>query len=270
MRGCTTRWGGLYLLLIGWSGAWAATTPPADPVEYGYEIAAKEDRSDRGFQSSVVDITMVLRNQAGAAFEREMRLSTLEVPDEQVGDKSVVEFLSPPDVDGTALLSHAKIKEADDQWLYIPALKRVKRIASSNRSGPFVGSEFAYEDITADELNKYHYRYLRQAPCDERNCLVIQRTPVYDDSGYAYQEVWIDDQDYQQRRVEYFDRASQHAKTLVLDHYQLFDGRFWRPMRLHMVNHKSGKETDLLMRNYQFMISLTDGEMSPAALKRLR
>ena len=84
-----------------------------------------------------------------------LSLRTLEVPDESVGDKSLIIFDSPRDIKGTALLSYAKILDPDDQWLYLPALKRVKRISSVNKSGPFVGSEFAFEDFTALELNKY-------------------------------------------------------------------------------------------------------------------
>ena len=96
-----------------------------------------------------------MRNKAGREATRALRITTLEIPDEQVGDRSLIVFESPPDIDGTALLSHAKILDPDDQWLYLPALKRVKRISSVNKSGPFVGSEFAFEDFTALELNKY-------------------------------------------------------------------------------------------------------------------
>ena len=71
-------------------------------------------------------------------------------------------FRTPRDIEGTALLSHAQILEPDNQWLYLPALKRVKRISSANKSGPFVGSEFAFEDFTALELNKYDYVWLSE------------------------------------------------------------------------------------------------------------
>jgi hypothetical protein len=71
---------------------------------------------------------MVLRNAAGQESTRALRIATLEKPDESVGDKSMVVFDTPRDIEGTALLSHAKILDPDDQWLYLPALKRVKRI----------------------------------------------------------------------------------------------------------------------------------------------
>ncbi|MEO1426627.1 MAG: outer membrane lipoprotein-sorting protein, partial [Pseudomonadota bacterium] len=133
------------------------TTPEA---QKGYDISARSDRTDTGFGDSKVSARMVLRNAAGQETERELSFSTLEKTDETVGDKSLVIFESPRDVEGTALLSHAKILDPDNQWLFLPALKRVKRISSANKSGAFVGSEFAFEDFTVTELNKFTYSYI--------------------------------------------------------------------------------------------------------------
>ena len=153
--------------------------------EKGFEIAAKSDRSDRGFGDSSVRLEMVMRNKAGKEARRELTIRTLELPDEGVGDFSLVVFESPRDIVGTGLLSHAKILEPDDQWFFLPALKRVKRISSVNKSGPFVGSEFAFEDLTALELRKYDYKFLREEPCGDLTCDVIVRKPLYEHSGYS-------------------------------------------------------------------------------------
>ena len=134
--------------------------------ERGFEIAARSDRSDVGFADSEVSLTMLLRNKAGQETQRSLQIRTLEKADESVGDRSLVLFDSPRDIEGTALLSHAKILDPDDQWLFLPALKRVKRISSANKSGPFVGSEFAFEDFTSLELNKYCLLYTSDAADD--------------------------------------------------------------------------------------------------------
>ena len=107
--------------------------------EKGFKIAARSDRSDTGYGDSKVEMTMILRNAAGDETTRSISFTTLERENEDVGDKSLVLFNTPRDIKGTALLSHAQILEPDNQWLYLPALKRVKRISSSNKSGPFVG-----------------------------------------------------------------------------------------------------------------------------------
>ena len=142
------------------------------PEEQGLAIATEADRRDKGFGDSSATMKMVLRNRHGDESTREVRVRTLEV--EGDGDKSLSIFDSPADVKGTAFLTFSHILEPDDQWLYLPALKRVKRISSKNKSGPFMGSEFAYEDLGSQEVEKYRYRYLRDEPCgDGWQCWVI-------------------------------------------------------------------------------------------------
>lgn len=240
------------------------------PEERGFSIAARSDRSDRGFADSAVELEMVLRNKAGREARRKVSIRTLEVQDEAVGDLSLVVFDSPPDIEGTALLSHSKILEPDDQWLYLPALKRVKRISSVNKSGPFVGSEFAFEDLTALELGKYDHKYLGEEPCGELVCDVIERIPLYEHSGYTLLKSWIDREVFQVRRVDYFDRRGDLLKTLTFSDYRQYKDRYWRSHKLEMVNHVNGKSTDLLYGEYTFGVGSTEADFSTGALQRLR
>lgn len=241
----------------------------------GYDIAARSDRSDRGFGDSLVSLKMVLRNAGGRETTRELRISTLEIPDESVGDKSIIIFDSPRDVDGTALLSHARILKADQQWLYLPALKRIKRISSVNKSGPFVGSEFAFEDFTSQELGKYDYRYLRSEPCGELQCDVVERYPRYEHSGYTRQVSWVDQSLFQVRKVDFYNRRDDLLKTLTFSDYRSYpignDGQtVWRAHRMEMVNHITGKSTDLIYGDYRFNNNLRDRDFVKSVLKRIR
>lgn len=236
----------------------------------GFEIAARSDRSDRGFADSSVDLKMVLRNKAGRQTERLLRINTLEIADESVGDKSMIVFDSPADIDGTALLSHAQILDPDNQWLYLPALKRVKRISSVNKSGPFVGSEFAFEDFTALELNKFTYRYVRTEACDALVCDVVERYPRYEYSGYTKQVAWVDQTDYQLRKVEFYDRRGDLLKTLTLSDYREYQDSYWRAHHLNMVNHQTGKSTDLIYSDYAFKTGLGERDFNKSVLKRIR
>ena len=236
----------------------------------GYDIAKRSDHSDQGFSDSTASITMVLRNAAGAESKRQLEIRTLEVMNEDSGDKSLIIFSSPRDIKGTALLSFAKILEADDQWLYLPALKRVKRISSSNKSGPFVGSEFAFEDFTANELNKYTHKWLRTEPCAEFICDVIERQPRYENSGYTRQIAWLDQAVYQMRKLEFYDRKNTLLKTLKFEDYEKFNDGYWRAKRLLMHNHQTEKNTDLLYSNYEFKTGLTANDFVKGVLKRAR
>ena len=115
--------------------------------EKGLQIAKAAEKADEGFKSSKVDLKMILKNRHGQTSERFLTTRTLELTED--GDKSLIVFNSPRDVKGTATLTFTHKVGSDDQWLYLPSIKRVKRISSNNKSGPFVGSEFAYEDLSS-------------------------------------------------------------------------------------------------------------------------
>ncbi|MEM9899499.1 MAG: outer membrane lipoprotein-sorting protein, partial [Pseudomonadota bacterium] len=152
-----------------------------DPKVRGFAIAERSDKTDTGFGASSVNLTMTLADPRGRETVRELQIDTLEKEGEGNGDWSVTRFFSPPDVEGTALLSQARILDSDNQWLFLPALRRVKRISSSNKSGPFVGSEFAFEDLTASELGKYEYIYLGTETLEDGTEVdKLQCNPLYE------------------------------------------------------------------------------------------
>ena len=241
-----------------------------DLEQKGFDIAARSDRSDRGFSDSIVELNMVLRNAAGKESKRTLKIKTFEIEDENVGDKSLVIFDNPRDIKGTALLSHAQILDPDDQWLYLPALKRVKRISSTNKSGPFVGSEFAFEDFTSTELNKYSYKWLRSEACGEFTCDVVERYPRYENSGYTRQIAWIDQDVYQVRKLDFYDRKDALLKTLDFNDYREYEGGIWRSHTFNMINHQTGKSTELIYSDYEFKTGLSENDFVKGVLKRVK
>ena len=238
------------------------------PEEKGLAIAQESDRRDSGFRSYTNDVQMILKNKHGQQSVREIRSRTLEVADD--GDKSMTIFDKPRDVKGTALLSFTHKTGPDDQWLYLPALKRVKRIASDNKSGPFMGSEFAYEDIASQEVDKYTYKFLRDDTLDGLDVFVFERYPVDKKSGYTRQVVWMDTKDYKARKIEYYDRKNSLLKTLVFTDYNLYRDKYYRAHDMYMVNHQKGKSTRLLQTNFNFDVELTDRDFDKNSLKRAR
>ena len=96
----------------------------------GEAIFREADRRESGYGDLKVELEMVLRTSAGAESRRRLRIRQLEVPDD--GDRLLVVFDTPKSIRGTALLSYSHKIDPDDQWMYLPALKRVKRIASKN------------------------------------------------------------------------------------------------------------------------------------------
>ena len=264
------------LSLAALSGAALALAPPAlaqdasmTPQERGYAIAERSDRTDAGFGTSSVLLTMTLADRRGRETVRDLQIDTFEKEGEGNGDKSLTRFFSPPDVEGTALLSHARILDPDNQWLYLPALRRVKRISSANKSGPFVGSEFAFEDLTANELGKYEYTYLETVEEDGLSLDKVECIPLYERSGYTKLNCYFDTEIFQSRKVEFFDRGGNLLKTLELQDYREYEGGYWRSHRQVMTNHLTGKSTVLEFSDFEFGVDLNQRDFEPSALDRL-
>lgn len=258
----------LCLILLTCLCAGPVHSESATPEEMGLKIARESHDREDGFGNYTARQSMVLRNKNGQESRRQLRVKVLEVPED--GDKSLFVFDEPRDVRGTALLIHAHRESADDQWLYLPALKRVKRISSSNRSGSFMGSEFAYEDLTPQAVEKFTYRYLREEPCGGGTCTVTERVPVDRKSGYSRQVVWRDKEELRVWKVEYYDRKDSHLKTLNLGNYQQFLERYWRAGEMKMENHLTGKSTVLTWTDYQFRTDLDDRDFTQTGLRRVR
>ncbi|MEE9336714.1 MAG: outer membrane lipoprotein-sorting protein [Methylococcaceae bacterium] len=234
----------------------------------GLEIITEVDKHDTGFGDSKATLKMRLTNRRGEESLRSLKLKTLEIIGE--GDKSLTIFDSPRDIKGTAFLSFTHALVADEQWLYLPALKRVKRISSSNKSGPFLGSEYAFEDLTSFEIAKYAYKYLKDEVVDGIDCFVIELTPKYEHSGYTRQISWVDKKRYIMTKTEYYDRKEALLKTQLFKNYKQYLNQFWRAGEQLMTNHQNGKSTALLWDNYEFKTGLTNRDFDKNTLKRAR
>jgi outer membrane lipoprotein-sorting protein len=254
--------------LSGLANAQGTASIDAAAVQRGTEIAQQAHDRASGFVDSEERLTMVLRDNKGRERVRTLRLRTLEQADD--GDWSMTIFDEPADVKGTALLTYSHGIDPDDQWIYLPALKRVKRISSKNKSGPFMGSEFAFEDLSSFEMEKYTYTYLRDEPCGELQCFVSNWVPAYKHSGYSRMEVWIDQQEFRMQKIEYYDRAGKHLKTLILQDFRLYDQRFWRAMHWQMSNHKNQKVTLLDYTDIVFGNGLTARDFDQNSLKNAK
>ncbi|MDE0038610.1 MAG: outer membrane lipoprotein-sorting protein [Gammaproteobacteria bacterium] len=256
---------GLSCLCLSTTGALAQHETPEDK---GLRIARESSARNDGFGDFTAAMAMVLRDRQGRESVRQMRFKVLEVPDD--GDKSLFVFDQPRDVQGTALLTHAHINTQDDQWLYLPALKRVKRISASRRSGSFMGSEFSYEDMSSPEVDEYTYKYLRDEPCGDLMCTVTEQFPLDEKSGYSRKVIWQDLDELRAWRMDLYDRRGSHLKTLTFSNYQQYLDRFWRADEQTMVNHLTGASTVLRWTDFQFRTNLDESEFTQTALRRVR
>jgi len=246
----------------------ATTTAEQAAQKKGMTISLETKARDTGWMDFTADMHMILRNEQGQESVREVKMKSLEV--ETDGDKSLTVFNKPKDIKGTAFLNYSHSVGADDQWLYLPSLKRVKRISSRNKSGPFMGSEFSFEDLSSFEIEKYTYNYLGDELVAGVDSFKVEQYPTDENSGYSKRIVWVDKEEYRIVKVEFYDRKKSLLKTLSYNDFRLYLDKYWRSNSSVMVNHQNGKSTELKWNNYNFKTGLSDSDFSRNSLKRVR
>ena len=261
------------------TGILAATLLPAGNARAddmsnprGLEIATEVDKRDRGWGDVTVEGEMVLKNKAGNESVRKFRSTILEAEDAAVGDMSIITFSEPRDVRGTALLTHSKIEPDDDsQWIFLPAVKRVKRISSSNRTGKFVSSEFSYEDLGSEEVADNHHIWLEDAPCTHDaslTCAAVESQPKNKKSGYSRRVSFIDLAEYRVHRIDFYNRRGDLEKSLVFSDYRQYLDAYWRAHVMTMNNSQTGKSTTLTWDEYSFANGLGERDFTPQGLAK--
>lgn len=237
-------------------------------AERGLRLATEASNRNKGYQDTSVAGEMRLKTASGQSAERRFDASWIELGNGK--SRSLLVFRWPGDIRNTALLTHGFDRKNDDQWLFLPAMERVRRISGSGRSGSFVGSEFAFEDMTSQDVGKFKHNWVADQSCPgSGKCHVIDRTPTTQ-SGYSRQRIWLDTAELRLQRVQYFDRRGAHLKTLTISGYRKYSGRFWRASRMDMVNHLTGASTRLTWKGYTFNKGLNPNSFTVNALRRMR
>ena len=234
------------------------------PEQKGTDIAVAGHKANGGWQTEHSTLTMVLVSAQGDQTTRKLVIDTQEGTSD--GDRSRVTFDWPADVKGTRMLTWSHKDGNDDQWLYLPSIKRVKRISSSDKSGSFMGSEVAYEDLGSQEPEKFRYKWLTDAREGERDCWQLERVPVSKTSGYARHVVWVDKEYNVPMRVDYYDRKNELLKTSRYSKHQKF-GKIWKFGAIEVSNVQTKKKTVLDWTERQFGTRLDRAMFEPSALE---
>lgn len=240
------------------------------PEKLGMDIAKKMDIANSGFKGEVSEMTMTLIDAHGVRIYRKMKGQIKELIDD--GDKSLITFIKPTDVKGTKMLTWSHKAGSDDQWLYLPSMKKIKRISSKAKNSSFMGSEFSYEDLSGQELEKYKFKYLRDEKSKLGDMWVMERYPIdKKSSGYSKQVMWILKKYNGATKVEYYDRKGKLIKIADFLNYKSFNisGKtIWRPESIHMKNLQTKKQSIFAWDKRSLGTKLKDKYFSKKYLKR--
>ncbi|MCY4523619.1 MAG: outer membrane lipoprotein-sorting protein [Halobacteriovoraceae bacterium] len=233
----------------------------------GRKIAEDMDAANRGFKGENAEMQMILVDAYGTRVTRLLKGRTKEMADGEYG--SLLTFLSPSDVRGTKMLTRSKKNGRNDQWLYLPALKREKRISSRNRSGSFMGSEFSYKDLELQMIDEYDYRLLREERYQGHDVWVLKQI-AKKRSAYLKQIVFVSKKYLNPLKTEYYDHVNRLFKVAYFIDYKQFQvGRkkMFRPSKIHMKNILTRKESIFVWTKRTLGVKWIDREFSKSALQ---
>ena len=233
----------LLTLLVNSSFLWATS-----PQEEGLKLAKELEAANIGFKGDTSTMKMTLIDAHGTKTVREMEGKVLEVSGD--GDKSLINFLNPKDVKGTKMLTWSHKEGDDDQWLYLPSVKKVKRISSSGKANSFMGSEFSYEDLGSQEIEKYTFELLKS---EDKELKKLARYPKNaGDSGYSKQILYVSPKYMSAVKAEYYDRKKELLKVATFDgfkEYNVGGKKMYRASSIHMKNVQTKKESIITWEN---------------------
>jgi outer membrane lipoprotein-sorting protein len=199
------------------------------------------DRDDG--KDSFAKVKMLLMDKRG---RKRFRTLMTAVKDYGNLSKSFTRFYTPADIDGTAFLTWENEDGDDDQFLYLPALRRVRRVVSTQKKNRFVNTDFTYEDLQRRKVGKDNHRILRTEVYDGRKCWVLESIPKDEDnSQYGKRVSWVAQDIFIPLKIEYYDKRQRLIKRQLNSNLKQIDG-IWTVMDTEMQDLKKDRRT--LMR----------------------
>jgi len=219
----------------------------------GRQIMDKQKELHKAQTEYGEELMLLLDVKSGAKEKRTVKRYSKDMGNDL--NRYLVVFLKPADIKGTALLTHENENE-DDQWLYLPAVKKMQRIAKGSKKTYFMGTDFTYEDMEPEDIENFNYKVLRMEAVDHVkppvNCYVVESVPANKEkkraSGYSKRIIWVDSQNFITMKVEFYDRRKRLIKTQKSFEIEKVAGTVYRPKKIIMDNHKKKHKTLTLIK----------------------
>jgi len=215
-----------------------------------------------------MDLTVFIRDSKGNERVRQITMSSGKFGD--VG-KTLIRFTAPADVKGTLLLIYDHPDKDDDMWIFMPALKKVRRIISSEKGKSFMGSEFTNDDMSKPNQADFNYTLLGTVEYNGNTCWKIETTGIDTDiqkaSGYSKTVRYIDQKNYVSHRVEYYDFSGNLHRIQHLSDYKEQTGKTYFAHRMVMENVQNKRVSEMIVNRLQMGTDLSENAFSPTALR---
>ncbi len=219
-----------------------------------------------GMSTGVSQVRMTLINKRGDTRVRRVQAKSATIDGNR---HSLVRFLSPPDVQGTSFLLVEQTGGADQQYLYLPALKRVRRISGSQRSSSFMGSDFSYADMESRDVSESEWTRHPDEKVGPLDCYKLEATPKKpDDEQYKRSEIWIHKETWLPVKMKLYDRKTGALrKTLFVEEFKKIDDR-WLVTKAKMANAKKKTATRIVIEEIQLNVEVPATAFTVEALSK--
>jgi hypothetical protein len=223
--------------------------PFAHAGQDGLALMQKSDARHH-LDSERTNGSMVLQKEGGEARTRALRIFT--AGEDSQGNRMMIRFDSPADIKNTAFLSIEDPRTKDtEQWLYLPAFRKTRRVGKAELGDRFVNSDFYFEDLQAREVEDYAYVILRSEAFGGQDCWVIESVPeatkVKKESPYGKSHLWLRKDNLFVTRIRHFDRRMRPLKELTLEQLKNVSGDVWRADKITVVDIKRKHRTVMLV-----------------------
>ncbi|MCG8306674.1 MAG: outer membrane lipoprotein-sorting protein [Cytophagales bacterium] len=232
----------------------------------GREIIQKvKDRPDGDTRYS--EMSMKLINKRGSSRDRKVVSNSMDLGKDK---KTIMFFLYPGDVKGTGFLTwdYDEIGKDDDKWLYLPAMKKTRRISgASAKKDYFMGTDFTYDDMGSRNVDEDTHKLLREETMEGHKCWVVESTSKDKRDIYSKKISWIHQDCLIALKVEYYDKLAKLHRELKLSNIKKVDG-FWVAHQLHMTNVQTNHQTILTIENPKYNIDINESLFTVAKLEQ--
>jgi len=211
------------------------------------------------------DLAMTLINKSGAQRLREIKQFTMDLGDVE---KSIMFFVSPADVKNTSFMSWTyNSDQSDDQWIYLPALKKTKRISSDSKSDYFMGSDFTYDDLGDRKLEDDTHKLLREETLDGKECYVVESLSKDEDYMYSKTLVWVNKSNFIGVKKEFYDEDEDLLKVLAIKKVEEISG-IWVITNSEMKNVQKNHRTTMVLNNVQINTGMSASKFTERMMMR--
>ena len=228
-------------------------------------IQRVKDRPDGNTRYAEMQLTLVKKN--GDKRERKMVSWAM---DEGKDTKKIMFFTYPGDVKGTGFLTwdYDQAGKEDDKWLYLPAMKKTRRISgSSSKTDYFMGTDFTYDDMGGRSVDEDKHTLLREETRDGHKCWVVESVPNDPHEVYSRKVTWIRQDSDTGVYCEFYDKLGKLHRVMTVTDLQKVEG-FWTVMKMEMKNVQSGHSTQIVVSEPKYDIKVDKSLFTVAKLEK--